>query len=158
MDLVCCGGLGRALSELDIATRNLIYFFSTPIDNPSLLKSLYINRSFSVRKIANRYNVSKTYILRLLNDYGITRRPSHKNGENTSIPPFGFTNHGNNRIENTEEQEAIAKILQMQSKKMSLRSIASTLDKEHIPARQGTQWHPQKIKRILERIENIERN
>ena len=68
--------------------------------------------------------------------------------------PYGFTVNGDGKTlhEVPEEQAIVQKCLIWRKRKRSMNWIARRLDELDIPARSGS-WHPQKVKRILERVE-----
>jgi len=145
------GGPNSTRVVLTQASENIQYFFSSPLENRDLLLDLYINKGLSASQIGGKYSHSKSFVLGLLSKFRIEKRPPHQNGTKTSTPPFGSKHYRQRLAQEGSEQLVIDKILKMSSQKMSLRAIANALDTEGIPARQGTKWNPQKIKRILDR-------
>jgi site-specific DNA recombinase len=72
-------------------------------------------------------------------------------GERVGSIPYGYSLavDGIDLIENKQEQAALVMIHKLNSKGLSLRNIASRLEKAgYIP--RGKAWHPQTIKNILE--------
>lgn len=76
-------------------------------------------------------------------------------GERIGGVPYGFAVGDNNQlVVDTAEAaivDAVAEIVS-RDKAVSLRSIGSELSHRGLSPRSGAQWHPQTVKRILERI------
>lgn len=73
-------------------------------------------------------------------------------GERTGSIPYGFRcDDGVNLVKDETEQTAIALIIELNDKGLSLRNIAMRLEKSGHQSR-GKSWHPQTIKNILKEV------
>lgn len=71
-------------------------------------------------------------------------------GERTGSIPYGYRcDDGTNLTPDTDEQDVIAQVQQLQTEGLSLRAIAARLTAANRPSRGGAAWHPQTIKNIL---------
>ena len=68
----------------------------------------------------------------------------------TRIDPYGYVRDGGQLIPLETEQRAISHMRQLRTRGWSLRRIAAALEAEGVPTKQGTRWHPQTLKDILE--------
>jgi DNA invertase Pin-like site-specific DNA recombinase len=64
--------------------------------------------------------------------------------------PYGFDRRGDTLIANRREQKVVGLIKEMRAQGWSLRKIAGVLNDQEILAKQGSRWHPQTIKYLLE--------
>ena len=63
--------------------------------------------------------------------------------------PYGFLRSGDMLVPVADEQTVIGRARLWRANGWTLRKIASTLNKEGIPTKQGRQWFPQTVKGIL---------
>lgn len=68
----------------------------------------------------------------------------------TRIDPYGYVREGGQLIPLETEQKALSHMRQLRTRGWSLRRIATALEAAGVPTKQGTRWHPQTLKDILE--------
>lgn len=79
------------------------------------------------------------------------RRKAEVGGFAYGSPPLGWTAKESTLMPDIEEQETLQRIHDLRNAGKSLREIARSLTNEgHRPKRSNT-WHPETIRRILER-------
>jgi DNA invertase Pin-like site-specific DNA recombinase len=66
-------------------------------------------------------------------------------------PPLGYRAEDGELVVDDEERRVVARIVELQAKGASLRSIASTLTKEGLRPKRGGRWHPETIAKVLRR-------
>jgi len=66
-------------------------------------------------------------------------------------PPFGYRAEGRELVPDPDEQKAVQLIIQLRNEGASLRGIAVQLTAEGLEPKRGGQWHPQQVKRVLDR-------
>jgi DNA invertase Pin-like site-specific DNA recombinase len=81
------------------------------------------------------------------------RRKAAKGGFAYGSPPMGFRAEGRELVPDDGEQAAVARIVELRAEGRSLREIADRLDQEGIKSKRGGRWHPQTLRRVLERSE-----
>ena len=76
-----------------------------------------------------------------------------KSGKRIGQVPFGWTlcSKGDRLVEDTIEQAALKKILELSAEGLSLRGIARALNNAGVPSKNGGSWSFTSIKSILER-------
>jgi DNA invertase Pin-like site-specific DNA recombinase len=86
------------------------------------------------------------------------RRKAATGGFAYGSPPMGFRAEGRELVPDEGERAAVAKIVALRSEGRSLRAIAEVLDREGIVSKRGGRWHPQTVRRVLERGETADDN
>ena len=66
-------------------------------------------------------------------------------------PPLGFRAEGGELVPDPDEQAAVQRIVELRADGASLRQIAITLTAEGLAPKRGGAWHPQQVKRVLDR-------
>ena len=66
-------------------------------------------------------------------------------------PRYGTRAEGGELVDDLDERAAIARVLELQAEGRSLRQIADVLDAEGHRAKRGGSWHPNAVRRVLDR-------
>jgi DNA invertase Pin-like site-specific DNA recombinase len=82
------------------------------------------------------------------------RRKRELGGYADGAPPFGWRAEGRELVPDGDEQRALRRVQQLHAEGQSLREIAATLTSEGIKPKRSDRWHPQSLKRILDRGED----
>jgi DNA invertase Pin-like site-specific DNA recombinase len=69
-------------------------------------------------------------------------------------PAFGLRAAGKALAPDEREQEAIARIAELDSEGKSLREIIAALESEGVPSKRGGRWHPATVNRVLTRLKS----
>ena len=124
-----------------------IKFSTVPLHrDPSFLHREYVENGLSTSQIADKIFSSKEAVRRGLKQAGIPmRKPNHNHGRNDNAR-FG------SNLEHPGEARALEVIEDLKGQGMTLRQISQFLNKIGVPTkRAGKKWHPQMVKRVLER-------
>jgi DNA invertase Pin-like site-specific DNA recombinase len=68
-------------------------------------------------------------------------------------PGFGYRLNDGEVAADSGEQSCLARIAQLRASGASLREMARALDEEGYPARRASKWHPETLRRIVNRLE-----
>jgi hypothetical protein len=77
------------------------------------------------------------------------------NGHGTTVgsPAYGFRVEAGERLAHDEEQAAVARIAELRAHGATLRAMARTLEAEGHRPKRSARWHPETIRRILNRLD-----
>jgi DNA invertase Pin-like site-specific DNA recombinase len=132
----------KHLDANDIAT-HFVDFGGQPFDSTSAVGRLFFIMQvafaeFERYRIAERIRENKT------------SRRNH--GRTYAVPQFGRDNVDGRVEENAEEQDVLDRIRDLRSQGLSYRRIASTLQREGVPRKQGGEyWYASTVHKILQR-------
>lgn len=128
------------------------YFFAPQYENSAFLHEEYIVNGHSIKHIAQAIASSRDAVANGLRKAGIAVRNAHHAHGNLSQPAFGINIRGGKPVVNKAEAIVIEQIKAMSVSGLSLRQIAHTLDQMKVPTKnRGKAWHPNMVKRVLER-------
>lgn len=83
------------------------------------------------------------------------RRKAERGGFAFGAPPFGWRAEGRELVPVPAEQAVLRRIAELHENGLSLRAIADTLtDEGHRPKR-GERWHPQTLRKIIDRQDAV---
>lgn len=124
----------------------ITHFFNKPIQNPLLLRKLYLEKDLSSYEIHKKTGWSRTSISDALRVLGIKK-------ETRKSPAlcFGEKFLGNKRVPHKGEQKIIFKILELRNQGYSFKRISEYLNNKNIPTKLGGSWHPSTVKDIVKR-------
>jgi len=115
----------------------------------SFLHQKYVVEGLSIDQISKLIFSSKESVRSGLLKAGILVREPHKN---PSQIRFGQRKQKGRPVRHLDEERVITAITEMRQEGLSLRQIATFLSKIGVPTkRRGKAWHPEMVKRILER-------
>jgi DNA invertase Pin-like site-specific DNA recombinase len=80
------------------------------------------------------------------------RRVREQGRHSGGAPAFGFQVIAGRLTEDTAEQAALDRIVELRRSGRSLRDIARTLEEEEHRPKRGDRWHPETVRRILARL------
>ncbi|MBI3017057.1 MAG: recombinase family protein [Deltaproteobacteria bacterium] len=112
---------------------------------------MYLEKGLSTREVAKKYGHSKSFVLDLLKTHKIIRRIPHQNKGPHSNPAYGLKWNRDRLCKDKTQQTIIKLILALKKAHLSLREICDELVIRGIFSKHGKKWHPQMIKRILDR-------
>lgn len=78
------------------------------------------------------------------------RRSSHVGA---GSPPYGYRKDGGRLVPDAAEQATLARIAELRAQGATFREIARALDLGGHPPKRGERWHPESVRRIVERFE-----
>lgn len=88
-------------------------------------------------------------------EWGIKRRQRGKPGKRPAQLPYGYRMVKGELVEHQGEQVVMSVIQKMAAKETPLREICEYLSMMEIPTkRRGHRWHPEMVRRILNRHQN----
>jgi hypothetical protein len=146
--------LYKQILSLQVLTDKTKCFLKKPILTYDLLCQKYILEKCSMKEIANQFGYAKSTVMKALKEHKIQTREPHKNHSQSSYLIYGKKQMRKKLVNYKEEQIVIKTILQMSKQGLSLKQIGDNLQALEIPTKnQGRKWHPQVIKRIIERNE-----
>lgn len=111
-----------------------------------MLKTLFVERAWSVGQISNFTGWPRTTILDALQANGLTRDPKP-----TVKPCYGWKLVDGVRVPHVRQQLVIQKIKKLRDKNYSLNRIASELNTQAVPSPGGKKWDHKTIRIILNR-------
>jgi hypothetical protein len=112
----------------------------------------YIQESRSIAEIAVLASSSKMVIRKHLLLQGVVLREPSKPHGRPSNPKYGERLVYGKATAHLGEKRVINAILELRSQGMTLRQVASFLSQMGVPTKErGHRWHPQMVKRILDR-------
>jgi DNA invertase Pin-like site-specific DNA recombinase len=79
------------------------------------------------------------------------RLKAERGGFAYGSPAFGYQAQERELVPDPEEQRALERILELRRQGASLRTIARTLEDEGVKPKRSDRWHPQTLKRLLDR-------
>jgi hypothetical protein len=146
----CGGGGGRELDELcdyaNYVPAIIAHFFNKPIQNPELLRKLYLEKDLSSYETHRKTGWSRTSISDALRKLGIQK-------ETRKSPSlcFGEKLVGNKRVPHKGEQKVISKMIDLREQGYSFKRISEYLNNNSIPTKLGGAWYPSTVKDIVKR-------
>jgi DNA invertase Pin-like site-specific DNA recombinase len=81
------------------------------------------------------------------------RRKTARGGYAGGAPAFGFRVEAHRLVDEASEQAALARISELRQQGQSLRTIARILAQEGYRPKRSERWHPESLRRIIERLE-----
>ena len=130
----------------------------SPLNDPSVLHELYVEKRLSQRQMAGLFASSKTSVQRALIRFNIdTNRPGNRLRPNPVNIPYGKKIVHEELVDHTKEQRVISLISALKKSGVSNRGIALHLNERMIPTKKKSTkgWHHEMIRQILLRAENI---
>lgn len=131
--------------------------------NPKLIgaagiKALFVKTGLSAAQIAERYGVSKSFILSAIHRSGVKlgtkvgRSTDPKNYRNNS-PPYGYLIRDGKLVPNKSEMKICRVVVELRGRrKLSTTQVSKELEKRGIKNRNGnTVWNPNTILNIFRR-------
>jgi site-specific DNA recombinase len=80
-------------------------------------------------------------------------RAASRNGRRPGgAPPYGFRVEGGELTSDPAEQAVVARITELRAAGATLREIARLLNAEGHGAKRASQWHPEAVRRVLNRL------
>lgn len=122
--------------------------------NPSFVHQKYVVEGLSIREIACEIFSSKEAVRNALRRFEIPIRESHMphNGR-ISCPSYGTKLRSGRASPHVAEQQMIETIKDLRAQGLTLRKVAKILTNMGVPTKKrGKSWHPEMVKRILERV------
>lgn len=108
----------------------------------------YKNEGLSSREISEKIGISKTKILGLLKELGVSTSGRPTNGK----APFGFTYHAGKLIPVKKESLVCQKITDYREQGKSYREIAALFQTKQVQRRSGsTKWDHDSIRKIYKK-------
>jgi DNA invertase Pin-like site-specific DNA recombinase len=83
-----------------------------------------------------------------------SRRHRHARAS-VGSPPFGYRVQDGGLTPEPAEQAALARIIELRASGASLREIARDLERSGHQPKRGDRWHPETVRRIVERFERV---
>jgi DNA invertase Pin-like site-specific DNA recombinase len=80
------------------------------------------------------------------------KRKAERGGFAYGSPGYGYKAQDRELVPDSEEQEAVARMVDLRDQGASLRAIAAALTAEGYKPRHGGQWHAQTVRRVLARL------
>ena len=109
------------------------------------IKNLYLKDGLSSREIASRLDISKSTVLKRLQELGISRTSKVTQG----TAPFGFKYHGGKIVISTAESKICREISKLRKKGLSYRKIVEVFQEKQFKRRSGsTKWDHDSIRKI----------
>ena len=68
-------------------------------------------------------------------------------------PPYGYRIADGSRLPDPAEHAALVRIAELRASGATLREIARELDSNGHKPKRGERWHPESVRRIVERLE-----
>ena len=115
----------------------------------------YVIEGLSIKEIAREIFSSKAAISNALRRFDIPVREAHKphNGR-VSSPSYGTKLRSGRASPHVAEQQMIETIKELRAQGLTLRKVAEILTNMGVPTKKrGKSWHPEMVKRILDRME-----
>ncbi len=76
------------------------------------------------------------------------------NGPTAGSPAYGFRVLDGDRVPDPAEQAALTRIAELRATGATLREIARALEAEGFPAKRAQGWHPETLRRIVNRLQS----
>jgi hypothetical protein len=130
-------------------------FYAIPLFKSKIfLRQQYEVEKLSAQQIADEIDCSKMAVLDALVKFGISVREQHHHHGHPSQPRYGKKYQKKLLKDHQVEQRVIEVINQLRKNKLTLRQIAQVLSDMKVPTKcQGMAWHPEMIRRIINRID-----
>lgn len=118
----------------------------------SVFQELYVENGLSKRQISKQLLCSKSTVDKQLKIFSIESREKSQHHGRPAQPSYGSQYRKGKLTHHLGEKRVVRTILEMHEQELSLRQIAKFLDMIGVPTKnRGKKWHPQMIKRILDR-------
>ena len=89
-------------------------------------------------------------VVRQLSDLSRRRRHSRPGA---GSPPYGYRIADGSLVPDPAEHAALVRIAELRASGATLREIARELDSNGHKPKRGERWHPESVRRIVERLE-----
>jgi len=121
--------------------------------NPTVIHDLYVNKSLSVKQVAELTGASKGAILANLKRFDIPTRAAHQSHGRPGNPPYGYHLVGGRLVSYAKEQRVIKLVRKMfVDQGATLSAIVRHLTAAGIPTKKSrSPWHHEMIRSILKR-------
>lgn len=122
------------------------------------IRRLYVEKNLSASQIAERYGVSKTFVLSVLHKSGLTEiskvgRSTHPQNYRNNSPPYGYTVRNGHLVTYNPELKICRIVVELRGRRnLSTTQVALELEKRGFKNRKGSKvWNTNTILNIFNR-------
>jgi hypothetical protein len=112
----------------------------------------YVVEGLSIREIAREIFSSKEAVRNALKRFNIPVREPHIHNGRLACPSYGTKLRSGRASPHVAERQMIDSIKELRAQGLTLRKVAEILTNMGVPTKKrGKSWHPEMVKRILNR-------
>jgi hypothetical protein len=145
--LINYGGESGKVNKLRQLVDIIPVSFSPIGEDPVQLRVLRVENKLSLRQLSKATGHSISYLQSQLRKFGIDQEKG-----NLGVAPYGWDWTGSRLVKNAQEQMTICEMTRLHEGGRSLSAIALDLNRRSIPAKNGGQWWPVTVGKVIRRV------